>query len=451
MRRSYIENLTTDEFGNYKKNRHNNQSYNLKAQDVPVLFSTQAESEGGLEIRVNSEVAEYPIEDAIIEVFNPDEPDRILYEGRTDVNGVSEEILLPTPPLEYSMEPGPNQPYSTYSVRVKKSGYDTQLIAGAQILPAVMGEQQLYLLPNERDMELTETAVIGPHTLYGEYPPKIPEAEVKSLQESGEIVLNEVVIPEYIVVHDGAPTDSTAKNYYVKYADYIKNVASCEIYATWPEATIQANVLAIMSFTLNRVYTEWYRNKGYNFTITTSTAYDHKWIYQKTIYDTISQVVDQLFPNYLSRPNVKQPILTQYCDGRQVKCPNWMTQWGSKDLGDQGYRAIQILRYFYGDNMYINTARAIAGIPASWPGENLTIGSNGQAVRQIQEQLNRIADAYPLIPKLVVDGVYGANTANSVTVFQGIFKLPQSGIVDYSTWYKISNIYVGVSKIAELV
>lgn len=216
-----------------------------KAQELPVLFSTQSESEGGLEIRVNSEVAEYPIEGATIQVFNPDEPDRILYEGRTDENGISEEILLPTPPLEYSMEPGPNQPYSTYSVRVQKAGYDTQLIAGAQILPTVMGEQQLYLLPNERDIELTETAVIGPHTLYGEYPAKIPESEVKSLQESGEIVLNEVVIPEYIVVHDGAPTDSTAKNYYVKYADYIKNVASCEIYATWPEATIQANVLEI--------------------------------------------------------------------------------------------------------------------------------------------------------------------------------------------------------------
>ena len=387
----------------------------------------------------------------MIQVFNPDEPDRILYEGRTNADGVSEEIVLPTPPLEYSMEPGPNQPYSTYSIRVTKQGYDSQLIAGAQILPNVVGEQQLYLLPNERDMELTETSVIGPHTLYGEYPPKIPESETKTVQKSGEIVLDEVVIPEYIVVHDGAPSDSTAKKYYVKYADYIKNVASCEIYATWPEATIQANVLAIMSFTLNRVYTEWYRNKGYNFTITTSTAYDHKWIYQKTIYDSISRVVDQLFPNYLSRPNVKQPILTQYCDGRQVRCPNWMTQWGSKDLGDQGYRAIQILRYFYGDNMYINTARAVAGIPASWPGENLTIGSYGQSVRQIQEQLNRIADAYPLIPKLVVDGVYGANTANSVKVFQSIFKLPQSGIVDYSTWYKISNIYVGVSKIAELV
>ena len=164
--------------------------------------------------------------------------------------------------------------------------------------------------------------VIPAHTLYGEYPAKIPEEEIKPVQESGEIVLSRVVVPEYIVVHDGSPRDSTAKNYYVKYKDYIKNVASSEIYATWPAATIRANVLAIMSFTLNRVYTEWYRNQGYDFTITSSTAFDHKWIPNRNIFDSISVVVDELFADYLSRPNVKQPILTQYCDGRQVQCPN---------------------------------------------------------------------------------------------------------------------------------
>ena len=150
------------------------------------------------------------------------------------------------------------------------------------------------------------------------------------MTESGEIVLSRVVIPEFVVVHDGSPRDSTARNYYVRYRDYIKNVASSEIYATWPDSTIRANVLAIMSFTLNRVYTEWYRNKGYDFTITSSTAFDHKWIPERNVYDTISSVVDEIFANYLSRPNVRQPILTQYCDGNRVSCPNWMTQWGSR-------------------------------------------------------------------------------------------------------------------------
>lgn len=162
-------------------------------------------------------------------------------------------------------------------------------------------------------------------------------------------------------------------------------------------------------------------------------------------------IVDELFASYLSRPNIRQPILTQYCDGRQVQCPNWMTQWGSMALGDQGYSPIEILRYYYGDNMYINTAQEISGIPASWPGYDLTVGSTGDKVRQMQEQLNVIAGAYPALPKINVDGIYGPATANAVREFQKIFNLPQTGIVDYKTWYKISQIYVGVSRIAELV
>lgn len=199
------------------------------------------------------------------------------------------------------------------------------------------------------------------------------------------------------------------------------------------------------------MYTEWYRNKGYSFTITSSTAYDHKWIYGRNIFSNISEIVDSIFNYYLSRPNVKQPILTQYCDGNKVSCPDWMTQWGSKSLGDQGYTAIQILRNFYGNTMYINQAEEISGVPSSWPGYDLTIGSRGQKVRQLQEQLNGISKGYPLVPKVTADGIYGQNTADSVKVFQKIFKLPETGEVDFKTWYKISEIYVGVSRIAELV
>lgn len=162
-------------------------------------------------------------------------------------------------------------------------------------------------------------------------------------------------------------------------------------------------------------------------------------------------MTDELFGNYLSRPNVKQPILTQYCDGKNVSCPNWMSQWGSKSLGDRGYNAIDIIRYYYGDNMYINIAEEISGIPASWPGYNLDIGSSGSKVMQMQEQLNKIATAYPVIPQISADGIYGQNTANAVRIFQRTFGLPVTGIVDYPTWYKISEIFVGVSRIAELV
>ena len=234
------------------------------------------------------------------------------------------------------------------------------------------------------------------------------------------------------------------------YKDYIKNVASSEIYATWPADTIRANVLAIMSFTLNRVYTEWYRNKGYDFTITSSTAFDHKWVNGRNIFESISQVGDEIFDNYLSRPNVKQPILTQYCDGKKSSCPDWMTQWGSKYLGDQGYSSIDILRYYYGDNMYINTAEQIQGIPSSWPGADLDIGSSGQKVRQLQEQLNLIGDYYTAIPALTVDGIYGERTAEAVRQFQRINNMPQTGVVDFPTWYRISDRYVRLSGIAEL-
>ena len=378
-------------------------------------------------------------------------PDSILEELHTDSSGQTETIELNAPPLEYSLNPAiEEQPYSEYTLHIEAPGFESVSIAGVEILPTVKAIQNVTMNPSDTTGPSEEVFVIPAHTLYGTYPAKIPESEIKPMDETGEIVLSRVVVPEYIVVHDGSPRDSTARNYYVKYKDYIKNVASSEIYATWPEDTIRANVLAIMSFTLNRVYTEWYRNMGYDFTITSSTAFDHKWIPERNFYDTISPIVDELFSNYLSRPGVRQPILTQYCDGRQVQCPDWMTQWGSCSLGEQGYSAIQILRYYYGDDMYINTAESIAGIPSSWPGYDLDTGATGSKVRQMQEQLNTIAGAYPALPRIDADGVYGPATKAAVRKFQSIFGLPATGIVDYPTWYKISEVYVGVSRIAEL-
>lgn len=281
---------------------------------------------GKLRIAVTSEITSYPVEDASVSIFYTGVPEEHpLEQLKTDRSGMTEEIELDTPPLEYSLDPKIQaQPYAEYTLRIQAPGYETMSIAGTELLPQVTAIQNVRLRPVNPEGEV-DVFVIPGHTLYEEYPSKIAEDEIKPTNETGEIVLSRVVIPEYIVVHDGSPRDTTAKNYYVRYKDYIKNVASSEIYATWPENTIRANVLAIMSFTLNRVYTEWYRNKGYDFTITSSTAFDHKWIPERNIYDTISAVVDELFGNYLSRPNVRQPILTQYCDGRRVQCPNWMT------------------------------------------------------------------------------------------------------------------------------
>lgn len=405
---------------------------------------------GNLNVIVTGTDSYSPLSSATIEIANTGEPNRILESITTDQNGQTGYIELSAPPREYSMEPTDNQPYSEYNVKISAPGYQEGLVSGVQIFSGENGLQSIVLQPSEQTPDYVyNPIVIGGHTLWEYYPPKIAEPEIKPLSESGEIVLSRVVVPETIVVHDGVPGDSTATDYYVPYIDYIKNVACCEIYSTWPESTIEANILAIMSFTLNRVYTEWYRNKGYNFTITSSTAYDHKWIYGKTIYENISQIADRLYNRYLARPNVKQPILTQYCDGKRVSCPNWMTQWGSKALGDDGFSAIDIIHYYYGSDMYINEAEIVSGIPSSYPGYDLTIGSSGEPVITIQEQLNRIAQNYPAIPTVTVDGIYGSATAESVRAFQSIFNLPVSGIVDFPTWYKISQIYVGVSKIGE--
>ena len=402
-------------------------------------------------LRIETRYGYLPVQNTRIEIATTGEPDKTLEVISTNSSGQSEVIELNAPPLEYSMEPSDNQPYSEYNLKISAEGYDDEIITGVQILPGETGIQQIDLTKQYGGGAAYNPSVIGGHTLWEFYPPKIAEAEIKPLNESGEIVLRRVVVPETIIVHDGSPGDSTATNYYVPYLDYIKNVASCEIYSTWPEATIEANILAIMSFTLNRVYTEWYRNKGLSFTITSSTAYDHKWIRNKTIYESISNVADRLFTSFLSRPNVKQPILTQYCDGKRVNCPNWMSQWGSKALGDDGLSATDILKYYYGSDIYINTAEAVSGIPVSYPGYDLIIGSSGDAVIQIQEQLNQISKGYPAIDKVAVDGIFGQKTANAVKQFQSIFNLPVSGIVDYPTWYKISQIYVGVSGIAELM
>ena len=280
---------------------------------------------GRLQVRVNSSIGSIPIDNAKIQVSLSGDPESPIEQLTTNNNGQSQTIDLDTPPLEYSMEPNPNQPYAEYTIRVTADGYEPAVFTGSQILPNVTALQNVVLTPLTSSNSQAESFVIGPHTLFGDYPPKIAESEIKPVNETGEIVLSRVVIPEFVVVHDGPISDSSAQNHYVRYRDYIKNVASCEIYATWSESAIMANVLAIMSFTLNRVYTEWYRNKGYNFTITSSTAYDHKWIPGKNVFDSIDRVVDELFGNYLSRPGVKQPILTQYCDGKKVSCPNWMT------------------------------------------------------------------------------------------------------------------------------
>lgn len=404
---------------------------------------------GSIKISVVSSIGLIPVENATVTISYTGDPESPLEVLTTDSSGQTPVVSLPAPPLGLSLSPDPSeQPYSEYNISVTAEGYEPVLVSGSEILADEVSLQLIRMNPLAATEEDEKIVIIPAHTLFGTYPPKIPEDEIKPMNETGEIVLSRVVIPEYVIVHDGVPSDPTAPNYWVRYKDYIKNVASSEIYSTWPESTLYANILAIQSFTLNRVYTEWYRNQGYDFTITSSTAYDQKWIYGRNIFENIDYLVDSIFANYLSRPGVRQPIFTSYCDGQRVTCSG-LSQWGSKYLGDQGYSAIEILRYYYGNDMYINTADIISGVPSSWPGYDLGIGASGDKVRQMQNQLNRIARNYPAIPTITADGIYGSRTAEAVRTFQRVFNLPQTGVTDYATWYEISDIYVGVTRIAE--
>lgn len=411
------------------------------------LTSQANDNSGRLVFYVTRVSTTIPIPNAKIQVYSAEEPDILLYTLVTDSSGQTESITLPTPPLSYSLNSDSPQPFSQYRFIIVAEGYEPLTINGSEMLADETSIQPAALVPI-RFGTGANTVNIPIHTLVGDYPAKIPEDEIKPMDETGEIVLSRVVIPETVIVHDGVPDDDTAPNYYVPYKDYIKNVVSSEIYPTWPESTIYANALVIMSFTLNRVFTEWYRNRGFPFTITSSTAYDQKFIYGRNIYANIDRIVDSIFNNYLSRPGVKQPIFTSYCDGRRATCTG-LSQWGSMYLGEEGYSAIDIIRYYYGNDMYINTAEQIDGVPSSWPGYDLTIGTRGSKVLQLQQQLNRIKRNYPALPGVTEDGIYGPGTAEAVESFQRIFNLNPTGVTDFATWYQISNIYVGVTEIAE--
>lgn len=417
--------------------------------------------DGFLTVSVLDNLTNRPIEGATVNIYsNPESGERssIVYQNlTTNSSGQVTGLKLDAPDIIYSQQPSDVRPYSQYTVEVQIDGYKTVLIDGTQVFPTVESRQNVPLLSKERcrssySRQNEEVYNIGDNTLYGTYPPKIPESDLKPLPPpTGFVVLDNPVVPEFVVVHDGLPENASAKNYWIPFKEYIKNVASSEIYSTWPQQTIYSNVIAIVSFTLNRVFTEWYRNKGYNFTITSSTAYDHKFIYNRNLFDTINVVVDDIFNTFIKRPPTsRQPLLAQYCDGKKSQCPNQMTQWGSKDLGDQGKDFEAILRYFYGYEIVFEKAPVVSGVPVSFPGETLQVGSSGKYVKTIQNQLNAISKSYPAIPKVKEDGIYGESTAESVKTFQKIFGLPQSGVVDFKTWYEISRVYVAVTKIASL-
>ena len=403
-------------------------------------------AKGYLKVNVYSDTVANPIANATIDIIKNGE---VIDSVKTNENGETEKITLNTVDKSYSEEEQYEvKPYETYDLLVKALGLRDKKIEGVQILADTTSLQEVYLESIDEG-EGEQTDVITPNTLWGNYPEKISEDQEETETGITTYVLQRVEVPQNIIVHDGTPSNNSAKNYTVPFIDYIKNVASSEIYSTWPEETIKANVLAIISFTLNRVYTEWYRNKGYDFTITSTTTYDQKYTRGGTIFEPISNIVDDIFNNYLKSGIMPNPLLAHYKNKTSEK--GYLSQWGSKNLGDKGYNVLRILQYYYGNNINIYEAEVIEDYPYSFT-TNLKEGDCSNDVYILQNALNYIRGSYPGIPAIEnPSGKFDKQTKEAVEVFQKVFNLSRTGIVNYQTWYKISYILTAVTDMTESI
>ena len=400
---------------------------------------------GFLQVMVTTQTA-LPLENVKITVIDSASgktlEDKTVY---TDDSGKTPLIELETIDRQYTLDEDNTTvlPYKNYDLIVEKEYFIRGQITAAQIYDGETTIQTIGLMPrptdfgNEFESELNRGRV---QKLFDVQP---------NLQEGrNDYVLQRVVIPETVTVHLGRP-DASRQNVTVPFRTYLKSVAASEIYPTWPEQALRANIHCQISFILNRIYTEWYRSRGYNFDITNSTSFDQKYIHNRATFESTDRIVDEIFNTYVTRQFNREPYFTEYCDGKQVTC-NGLKQWGTVDLANRGMNALEILRYYYGDDIQINETDYISAVNSSYPGYALRRGSTGENVRIIQAQLNRISDNYPAIDKQTVDGVFGTSTENAVKTFQRIFNLTSDGVVGKSTWYKISYIYVAVKKLAEL-
>ncbi|MDE5939884.1 MAG: LysM peptidoglycan-binding domain-containing protein [Lachnospiraceae bacterium] len=402
---------------------------------------------GYLTIQARTAHEALPLPGVQISVLD-DEQNRI-YGLTTDENGETRKISLETMDKSYSQnENFTGTPFVTYNVLAQAEGFDSVYVTDIPIFDGESAHLPLVLVPmqgQQRNRVQTEITV-GPPAVSME-----GEREPEGAFWSGESaqVLRQVVIPNPITVHLGTP-DSAASNVQVSFPDYVKNVASSEIYPTWPENALRANIYAIITFALNRVYTEWYRAKGYYFDITNSTAYDQYFVYGRPVYDSISRIVDEIFNEYVRRQGQEAPYFTSFCNGTTVTCRG-LSQWGTVTLANQGYTPIRILRYYYPDDVEIAQTNIITNMLTSYPGTPLRVGSTGLDVQTIQRYLKRIRQNYPAIPAITdAEGTFGDGTRAAVVKFQSIFGLSPDGIVGKATWYKISSLYTAVTRLAEL-
>lgn len=399
---------------------------------------------GYLTIQARTAHDAIPLEGVRIRVL--DDEGRSVYELTTDESGEAQLVSLETVSRELSLDPYyGGEAYVGYDVFAQAAGFHPIHVVGIPIYERETARLPLMFVPmseGQRSMGATEIVVGRPAA-------SMREARYQEAPVEEPRVLRQVIIPNPITVHLGRPA-AYASNVQVPFPDYVKNVASSEIYPTWPEASLRANIYAIITFALNRVFTEWYRSQGYDFDITNSTAYDQAFVYGRPIYESISRVVDDIFNEYVRRQGQIAPYFTSFCNGTTTTCSG-LSQWGTVTLANQGLTPLQILRTYYPDDVEIATSQIVANVPSSYPGSPLRQGSTGLDVQTIQTYLNRIRRNYPAIPAITDEtGVFGNSTKAAVTKFQSIFQLAADGIVGKATWYKISQLYTAVTRLSEL-
>lgn len=399
---------------------------------------------GYLSIQARTAHEAVPLSSVRIQIL--DDMGNTVYTLTTDESGETEAMPLETVDKSFSLNQYySGMPYVNYSVLAQAPGFHSLLVSDIPIFDGETAMLPLTLIPmTEMQRRSTQTEIT-----IGQPAVSMQEQRNQEGSTASPYVLRQVVIPNPITVHLGAPSASAA-NVQVSFPDYVKNVASSEIYPTWPEASLTANIYAIITFALNRIYTEWYRSRGYNFDITNSTAYDQYFVYGRPVYESVSRIVDRIFNEYVRRQGQNAPYFTSFCNGTTVSCQG-MSQWGTVTLANQGLTPIQILRSYYPDDVEIAETNIITGVLSSYPGTPLRSGSTGLDVQTIQTYLNRIRRNYPAIPAITDEsGTFGDSTRNAVTSFQRIFGLSPDGIVGKATWYKISSLYTSVTRLSDL-
>ncbi|MEA5051578.1 MAG: peptidoglycan-binding protein [Oscillospiraceae bacterium] len=388
-----------------------------------------------------------PAAAALVQIFLPDGG---VVTRMTDASGRTEPVAVDAPDRALSLEADcARDVCALCDVQVEFEAFRTVRVAGVTVFAgetsvAEISLEPLTLGPDAAARDRVQLIDIPAHRVADNVPndADMPPAGLSR-------ILEYVAVPDYVTVHLGRP-DAAAQNVTVSFAHYIKNVCCSEIYPTWPENALRANIYCQISLVLNRIFTEWYRSKGYAFDITNSTSYDQYFVYGRNIFENVSAIVDDIFNVYIRKGAAKDPYYAEYCNGTTATCPG-LSQWGTVTLANQGYTPLAILRYYYGSAVALYEAPLVDTAVASYPGTALRQGSIGSHVAVVQEQLNRIRQNYPLIPSAgAIDGIFGAATAAAVRTFQSVFGLTQDGAVGKATWYKLSYIYVAVKKLAEL-